>query len=464
MGRVFLAESSAAGGFARRVVLKQVRDPGDEELRSGLLAEARLQAKLVHRNIVPVLDLEEHQGQHFIVLEHVDGIDLRRLMAGTRQLPWRLVVYIGMEIAAALDYAHRRTGPDGAPLGLVHHDVTPANILCSWEGEVRLTDFGIARAGDKQHQGLIGNLSYIAPEHAAGDPVDARGDIYSLGLVLYEALCGTNPFHRTGDDETVEAVRANVFSRLPEEVGPAPLRELIERCLARDPALRPESAARLREALVTIPDRLPDPVLEFGRFLHSKRPRNDVERAALKRLLNAGRALTRRLGLSGPIAIGPAPNDTILDPPSRPRYGIALVLALGAVLIGGWALSRRRDGGTTTAPTTTLKATPPTPTPVAILPTPTPPSTPTTPIVLEPEPIEAPAHAVKRGSLSVNAIPWANIWLDDHSLGHTPRLHVPVPAGKHRVRLRNAKGEERTRTIEIHAAQETKLSVVFADP
>jgi serine/threonine protein kinase len=458
MGRVFLAESTAAGGFARRVVLKQVSDPGDEELRTGLLAEARLQAKLVHRNIVPVLDLEEHEGQHYIVLEHVDGIDLRRLLKRVGTLPWRIVVYIGMEVAAALDYAHRRVGPDGAPLGLVHRDVTPANILCSWEGEIRLTDFGIARSGPHQAEGLIGNLAYIAPEHAAAEPVDARGDLYSLGLVMYEALSGSNPFNRKEDDDTVAAVKANVFSPLGPESAPDKVRAIIERCMARNPSARYDSAAKLREDLVAVPDRLPDPVVEFANYLGSKRPRSEGEKDALRRLINAGRALTQRLGLTGRVSANFA-GDTVADvapPRRRPwAWGVVFLVTASALAI---TVARRKPVTPPPLLATPAPTAAPTPTP-----TPTPPTEPT--VQIEPTAIDIPIHvAPKKGSLSINSIPWSNVWLDEHALGHTPRMHVSVSAGKHRVRLRNQAGDERLRVVEVRPGQDLKLSVVFSEP
>src|SRR5205085_1855956 len=157
---VLLAEVAGAGGFARRVVLKVVRDELDESLKQALLEEARVTATLVHRNIVPVLDLHESGEQRLVVLEYIDGMDVRQLLAKVGPLPWPLAAFVGGEVAAALDYAHRRQ--------IIHRDVSPANILVSWEGEVKLGDFGVAKvvggpgAGRMgPTQGLKGKLGYM---------------------------------------------------------------------------------------------------------------------------------------------------------------------------------------------------------------------------------------------------------------------------------------------------------------
>ncbi|MGZ3408540.1 MAG: serine/threonine-protein kinase, partial [Polyangia bacterium] len=191
MGRILLAEVAGAGGFARRVVLKLVRDELDESLKQSLLDEARVTATLVHRNIVPVLDLQESGAQRLVVLEHIDGMDLRQLLERTPLVNWPLAAFIGGEVAAALDYAHRRQ--------IIHRDVSPANILVSWEGEVKLSDFGVAKVVGGPGRvigpthGLKGNLGYMAREQMRAQAIDALADVYALGVVLYELLTGRNP-------------------------------------------------------------------------------------------------------------------------------------------------------------------------------------------------------------------------------------------------------------------------------
>jgi serine/threonine-protein kinase len=485
MGKVFLAESTAAGGFARRVVLKQVRDAADPGLRRALLDEARVQATLVHRNIVPVLDLEEHEGEHFMVLEHVDGVDLRKLLA-LGPVPWPLVLHIGMEIAAGLDYVHRRTDGAGKPLGLVHRDVSPANILCSWEGEVKLTDFGIAKPSDVRSFGIAGNAAYMAPEQAAGDPVDGGADQFSLGVVMYEALTGKNPFRRKTDRATLDALRSGVIPPISDLLAPAELRSVILWAMAPDRGLRHENAAKLREALVAVPKRVPDPGPAFARYLAQARARLEADRPPLQRLVEAGRAFTRRVGLTGQVSLEEADATIAALPRHVLRRRIAaLAVLLGATggVLGVWWGTKERPTPTATpsaSPTPSPSASPsPTPSPspsasasaspsASPSPTPSPsaspsPTSPPTETTIDFKPVVV-RKAPRPGFLSVNSIPWSNVWLDDKPLGHTPRMHVAVPAGKHKVRLRSQAGDERVRTVEINPGRESKLTVMFSAP
>ena len=476
MGRVLLAEATGAGGFVRLVVLKQVRDCEDADLRSALLDEARVQATLVHRNIVPVLDLEEHEGQHFVVLEYVDGMDLRGVVEASTKLSWQLVLYVGMEIAAALDYAHRRKDPSGAPLGLVHRDVTPPNILCSWEGEVKLTDFGVAQTGGAREGAVVGNFPYISPEQASAQPVDARADIYSLGVVLYEALTGTNPFRHKKDAVTLAAVRVGAFPPIPEALAPAQLRALITSMMATDRDARPPDAARLREAFVAIEGRLPDPVHTFAKLLLELRARTTLDGFSFQRLLAVGRALTRRLGSQVKVADA---RDTVAEAHPAglgfPRWPLRAAIALLVLAVVVMSVKHALHHEVVPPTGDPVAGDPvPHPTPHVVGPTPAivpvePPADAAAPqVVAEPPvkpPASRPAHTRKKpGFLSVNAIPWAEVWLDDSTFGHTPRLQVSVPAGHHRLRLRSHKGDERVRNIEIRPGQQSKVTVLFGDP
>ena len=254
MGRVLLAEVAGAGGFARRVVLKLVRDELDEALKQSLLDEARVTATLVHRNIVPVLDLHESGAQRLVVLEHIDGMDVRQLLRLTPLLDWPLAAFIGGEVAAALDFAHRRQ--------IIHRDVSPANILVSWEGEVKLSDFGVAKVvGGPGRvmgptQGLKGKLGYMAPEQMRAQPIDARADVYALGVVLYEMLTGKNPM-RAGP---------MVPPPLPSTV-PGELAAIVMRAVERNRDDRFNSAADVREAILHVAGQPADPARQLADFL-----------------------------------------------------------------------------------------------------------------------------------------------------------------------------------------------------
>ncbi len=474
MGRVLLAESTGAGGFVRRVVLKQVKDIEDADLRRALLAEARVQATLVHRNIVPVLDLDEHQGEHFMVLEYVDGMDLRSLIARSGPIPWRLVLYLGLEIASALEYAHRRTDPSGALLELVHRDVSPANILLSWEGEVKLTDFGIAKTGAATEAGIIGNFAYMSPEQARGEGVDGRSDIYSLGVVLYEAITGRNPFRHKNDKVTLAAVRAAVFPTISDLLAPADLRAIIMQMMTPDRSLRFSNAARLREALIAVNQRIPDPGPAFARYLQSAYACAQGKQPALRRIVEAGRAFTRRL--TGTASVS-EPSDTIANPPRAMRFAAVLgavslsVLAAAAVWWGigrhGVRPTEANDPSTATAPRLPAAATPidPAAPPDPASPTsPTEPASPREPARTTPPVLTAKPASRRPATLSVNSIPWSTIRIDDRDAGHTPRLGLTLSPGKHRVRLRSAAGEERVRVVELKAGEDKKLTVLFSAP
>jgi serine/threonine protein kinase len=211
MAEVYLARRRAAG-VEKVLVVKRIRPErsGDVRFLDMFVKEARLSMSLAHQNIVPVFDFGRIDDQVFLAMERVEGKDLSSCLtrAGERRLPPLLAAFIAAECCQALDYAHRRKSPEGVALGIVHRDVTPRNVLLSWSGEVKLTDFGIASlAGDSTSQ-LIGTPAYLAPEQARGEQVDARADVYAVGLVLREALTGERA--RPGGDREalIEAAKA----------------------------------------------------------------------------------------------------------------------------------------------------------------------------------------------------------------------------------------------------------------
>ena len=199
MAEVFKGRAVAAEGFEKLVAIKRILPDlaEDERFVKMLLTEARIHSALSHRNIVQIHDLGiSEDGQYFIVLEYVDGVDLRivtqQLADAGEILPEALSLHIASEVAQGLHFAHELRGPDGQALGLVHRDVTPSNILVSLAGEVKLSDFGLAkRRHDRSVVGsLKGNLSYMSPEQARQAPLDRRTDVFSLGAVLFELLTG----------------------------------------------------------------------------------------------------------------------------------------------------------------------------------------------------------------------------------------------------------------------------------
>jgi serine/threonine-protein kinase len=252
MAQVFLAVAFGASGFEKRVAIKLLLPELEHspELVRALIEEARLGAQLTHKNLVQVHQLGVADGKYYVVMDFVDGCDLATLARRGRPPP-ELALLVGEELARALDYVHRVTDEAGRPLGLVHRDVSPSNVLISRSGEVKLADFGVAKAtllADITRGNVRkGKYAYMSPEQVGGEPLTAASDQFSLGVTLFELLSGRRPFDGDGPHDTMERVRRADppdASSLPEVV-----RDLILRCLSRDPAARFPSVEELRRAL-----------------------------------------------------------------------------------------------------------------------------------------------------------------------------------------------------------------------
>ena len=265
MATVFLGRRVAPGGFEHEVLLKRLRSEllthsRGEEL---LLREARLCARLSHPNIVAMWDVCDLEGERYLAMEYVRGGDLRVLMRRARRRGQRFsvaaVLHVGRELLAALDYAHGQRRADGRSLGLVHRDVSPANVLLSQEGEVKLTDFGIAQDADVSAEipeSLLrarGKVGYMAPEQARGDRVDVRADLFSVAAVLYEVLTGKRLFVGQVEHSPAEVygVPITIPSKLRPGV-PAGLDGALLKALAPLPAQRFQSARAFHQALLEV--------------------------------------------------------------------------------------------------------------------------------------------------------------------------------------------------------------------
>jgi serine/threonine protein kinase len=261
MAETYVAVRRGPGAFVQRVCLKRIRTglEHDPEFVRQFMAEAAIAARLRHATIAQVLDFGREGDDYYLALELVEGLDLRELLevAGGRLSP-ELALYVATELATALDFAHRGGGAPGEA-AVVHRDVSPSNTLVSIEGEVKLTDFGIARAvGGPQHTrtGIVkGKVAYLAPEYARSGRFDPRCDLFALGVLLYECLTGERPHDGATELETLE--RAARGERVPLRQR-APdlserLEEIVERLLEPDPELRFESASALLEALLALP-------------------------------------------------------------------------------------------------------------------------------------------------------------------------------------------------------------------
>jgi tRNA A-37 threonylcarbamoyl transferase component Bud32 len=236
MAEIFLASQQGHEGFQKPVVLKRILGTiyADPQFRNMLIDEAHISMSLTHSNIVQVLDLGLAGGRYFLVLELIDGWDLGHIIqrgrAARLPLPANLGLFVVTEVCRALAYAHAKRGVDGQPLGIVHRDVSPNNVLISEHGEVKLADFGIAKAMNKrEHTGtgvVKGKVAFMSPEQGLGKSIDGRSDVFSLGTLLYVVSVGVRPFDATTDLETLLRVQRADF-KAPNKVRPDLAPELV---------------------------------------------------------------------------------------------------------------------------------------------------------------------------------------------------------------------------------------------
>ncbi len=252
MAEVYLARGHGASGFEKNVAIKTIKPEhrGIPERERILIEEARLGARLDHRNLVTVHELGIDRGTYWVCMEFVDGADLAQLLRADTP-PEPLALLIAEELALALEYVHTRTDDQGRPLGLVHRDVSPSNILVSRAGEVKLCDFGIAKATLLAEATLAnarkGKYAYMSPEQIAGAPLTPSSDQFGLGVTLVELLSGRRPFDGDGVFATMERIKAAEPPPLTDL--PADVRAIALRCLARHPSARWSSGRDLRRAL-----------------------------------------------------------------------------------------------------------------------------------------------------------------------------------------------------------------------
>jgi len=261
MAQIFLARQVGLEGFEKLLVVKRILPhlAENEEFVRMFLDEARIAARLNHPNVVQIFNLGQQDDSFFLAMEYIHGEDARRVWKRSEQLgnplPIPLVCRVVMDACAGLDYAHKKVDPAGNPLNIVHRDISPQNILITFDGGVKVVDFGIAKAADQAtvtRSGVLkGKYSYMSPEQAAGKRVDCRSDIFALGVVLYELLTGTRLFKRQSDIQTLNAVttcEVTPPSRVNPRV-PVDLEPIVMKALAREPENRFQEAVHLQLAL-----------------------------------------------------------------------------------------------------------------------------------------------------------------------------------------------------------------------
>ncbi len=301
MGAVFKARKIGVAGFEKIVAIKMMLNQFSEDpvFVENFIGEAKLVANLIHENIVQIYQLDRCADGYYFVLEFVDGISLYDFMDFhrkiNRKLPVNLAVFIAARVARGLAYAHSRLGSDGLPLGIVHRDVCPHNILINFEGVPKITDFGIARMTSGGSDGkLAGKLAFMAPEQAMRLLVDFRADIYSLGIVLFYLLSGE--MARDLKLEPTAILADAQTNRLQWELLPADLsgdlRRILERMLAAEPRDRYDDTSVLARDLeyfiykdgygptiVTLANYIRE--LMPGRFDVASAPMDDLDRTVV---------------------------------------------------------------------------------------------------------------------------------------------------------------------------------------
>ncbi len=261
MAEVFRAKARSLQGFEKQVAIKRVLPnlARNEKFVKMFLDEARLSLHLSHANIVSVFDLGQSGDSYFIVMEYIEGANLKRFVDAAQRrdstVPIPIAVFIGAKICEGLQYAHEKRDADRRPLSIVHRDISPPNVLLSNQGEVKLTDFGLAKATSQVEltdPGVVkGKFAYLSPEAAWGEAVDARTDIFATGIVMWEMLTGRRLFQSGSDLETLQKVRSaevpSIRAFNPEVH--EDLEAVVNRALARDRKDRYASARELGQAL-----------------------------------------------------------------------------------------------------------------------------------------------------------------------------------------------------------------------
>jgi serine/threonine protein kinase len=336
MAEVFKAKRTGVEGFEKVLAVKRILPHLSEnkEFVEMFIDEAKMVAGLTHPNIVQIFDLGKIDRSYYIAMEYVHGRDLRSIMKRAKdkglRLPLDISALVAQRVCAALEYAHRKKDERGRAMRIVHRDVSPQNILISFEGEVKLTDFGIAKAATKASQtergALRGKLLYMSPEQAWGKPMDRRSDVFSLGIVLYEMLSEQKPFLGQSEVGILEAVReCRVAS--PTTLNPripARLEAVVMKALDREPDHRYQDAGEMsRELERALPDRKPPTSTELARFMEilfeqgERREASDGEQTSGKHVVG------RRIEVDLPAGAQPAagPKEMSIDKLLK-RFGI----------------------------------------------------------------------------------------------------------------------------------------------
>jgi serine/threonine protein kinase len=499
MAEVHLGTSAGADGFVRPVAVKRVLAgfANEPKFADMFIAEARLASRLSHPNIVAVTDFDrDEEGRPFIVMEYVDGRDLSALL-GTGLLPVPETIFVASEILRGLGYAHDLPQESGIR-GIVHRDMSPQNVLLSWEGAVKVSDFGIAKALESsagvRSGSLKGKASYMSPEQAGSEPLDGRSDLFAVGTMLWEMLTGLRLFDGTSKESLAKVLHAEIVppsvarEGVPEDVSKVAMR-LLERDRDRRYACAEDALDDLL-ACADAPRNGPGDLstllaARFSRPSRRKGSRPESERRAAARAASASPVPIDRTATietrtqdgavleeiverptSDPVALPRFPvrleRTETLPKASKARlrlYAAAASMVVSVIAIALAFAARDDARGVSAAPAAKVEPKPrgaaaaPPEAPAYVSP-PLPPSGLPAAAAASP-PAVAAAPEAPPGLLKIDVVPWAAVWIDGKKSGFTP-YHAKIAPGPHRVRIQNAKG---AKTIQI-MIRSSKTTVV----
>ncbi|HKO90579.1 MAG TPA: protein kinase [Polyangiaceae bacterium] len=354
MAEVFRAESAGLEGFKKTVAIKRVLPhlAQKKEFIGMFLDEARLSATLSHSNVVQVFDIGVGDETYFIVMEYVDGANLKSVVEHRKQINQPLAIEVACMIALktceGLAYAHEVQDALGQPLGIVHRDVSPPNVLITRHGEVKVVDFGLAKANsqlESSEPGIIkGKFSYLSPEAAQGEEVDLRTDIFATGIILWEMITGQRLFMGDTDLGTVRAVQAARVPPLSQYVKDVPgaLEQIIGHALARDPKARYQSAREFGRDLNRVLFQMGRPVSSFdlGSLVTDVRDEQRRQRGARPKQQTLIGNLIQDAMMSFTSLTDDEESDAALDPGPEEQSGVGAIPLSFGTFEGSQAVAR----------------------------------------------------------------------------------------------------------------------------
>ncbi len=495
MAHIFRARLASARGTEKELVIKRVLPQltKNRDFIDMFIDEARISMPLNHGNIVQVFEFGQEGNDYFLAMEYVRGRNLEtvleRMKLAEDKVPVPVALFIAAEVAKGLAYAHRFRDPHDRPSGIIHRDVSPQNILVGFQGEVKLTDFGIAKARSRIRstaQGIIrGKACYLSPEQAECNDLDGRSDLFSLGVVLYEMLTGTRPFEGQSEIETLNMVRkasVQAPSRLRSDIS-SELDGAVLKCLNRDPERRFADTGALQVVLSRIANEQAPGFTsaelaqwmrayfseDINREIVARTTRERMQQRLAREGDSSGNTLTTGEILQmGTLSI--KAGDTRKEGSRRfvPLVLLLIVLGLGLVIwlspgLRDSLFGKHPDGGNTQDAGLVAAGDGRPIAPDAG----TEPQAPADGKEAAADSQEAAGRVdavrppVRYGQLNLNSRPWAYVWLDGRRLpGETPLFGIKTRVGKHRLRFYNPELKiEKNRAVIVRHGRTTQVSI-----